>query len=254
MGRPAGADAHDVRAGGDPRIIDHRRRRRGDEDDQIGAAHRRFSGVGGNDRDACRRAHVVDELLAAVRPRRPDPDLLNLPHELIRLEMAARLHAAANNRQCGSIGPAEKPRRHRGDGRGPRFRDVATVHDREQRAGLRIEQQDGREVRGQVLRMVVGKHRDQLGAEACRCRHVGRHQAKVGFARTHHQHRAHRLQHFARRVLGKSGFHGRDQIAHRQQRVHLLLGQEAKMLSHCSFAAVRIVLAWMVMIASRSCA
>ena len=58
---------------------------------------------------------------------------------------------------------ARRDRRHR---RGARLGDVAAVHQRQQRAGVRIEQQDRRQVRGQVLLVVLAEHRHQLRAEA----------------------------------------------------------------------------------------
>ena len=63
-------------------------------------------------------------------------------------------------------------------------------------------------------------------------RHVRRHQAEVGLRRADRQHRPHRLQHFAGREARERRFHGRDEIAHRQQGLDLLFGQEAEVLGH----------------------
>ena len=78
------------------------------------------------------RAHVVDEPLAALRARRPDAHLLQLPHVLQRLEVAARLHAAADDRQRRPASArAKEPRRHGRHRGGARLGDVAAVHQRD---------------------------------------------------------------------------------------------------------------------------
>ena len=238
LSRPAGADAHDMRALRHPRILDHRRRRCGDQHDQVGAAHRRLCRFCRDDRHRHPAAHVVHELLAAPRFRRPDPHLLQLTNELIGLEMTARLHAAADDGERRRLGSRQEASRDRRDRGGAGLGDVAAIHDRLQRPGLRIEQQDRRQVGRQIALVVFTKHRDQLRAEARRRRHIGRHQSEVRLRRSDREHRSDRLQHFARRELGQRRFHRRNQIRHRQQRVDVLFGQETKVLSH----AVRIVL------------
>ena len=138
----------------------------------------------------CRRAklrrrvpgHLRHEALAAGLPRRPDADLAERAHFGQRLEMAARLHARAEDRQRRRLGSREVPRRHRRNGRGSRLGDVTAVEDGLERAGVRIQQDDGGQVRRKAARLVAVEHGDELRAEPRRLRDVGRHDAEVRLA------------------------------------------------------------------------
>ncbi len=74
--------------------------------------------------------------------------------------------------------------------------------------------------------VVARVHGHQLRADRRRIVERRGHDPEVGPVRAHLDHRAHGLLDGARGELRQRAFHGRDQIAHRQHRAHVGLGQQ----------------------------
>ena len=109
----------------------------------------------------------------------PDADLGQRPDVADRLEVAARLHARADDAEHARVRPRQMLHRHRGDRRRPRFGDVAAIHHRHQRAGRVIEQHDGGQVRRQAALVIAVVDGDELGAHGRRIVKRRGHDAEV---------------------------------------------------------------------------
>ena len=125
----AGADRVDVRAVRDPGAEDHRLGRRRDRADDVGSFHglahrrRRLDGNAVPERGFVREATRAREV-AAAHPHAPDR-----PHQEHRLEVRARLHAGADDREQGGVLARERARRDRRRGRGTDGGDRGRVDD-----------------------------------------------------------------------------------------------------------------------------
>jgi hypothetical protein len=148
------------------------------------------------------------------------------------LRVAACLHAGAEDRERRGVGPRHVPRRHGRHSRRPRFGDVAAVHERDERAGVRVEQEDGRQMRRQAAPVVLAEDRHDLRAELRRIGYIGRHQAVVGLRGPHRQD-THRLQHLTGRERASAVSIDAMRSASGRSAV-TWLGEEAETLRHAA--------------------
>lgn len=131
--------------------------------------------------------------------------------------MTARLHTRPDDGEHRSARKREMTDRNCGHGGRPRFSDVAPVHDRKQRAGVRIQQDNGSQMRREILRRIVTKDRDQLRSKRRDRSGVGRHGGEERMSGRDLDDRADGLVHLSSRELRQSALHRFDEICHRQK-------------------------------------
>ena len=147
----------------------------------------------------------------------PNPDLFETADVRQHFEMSRGLHAGAEQRQHLRVRRGQRIRRHRGNGRGPHFGDVTSIHERQWFAGFRIEQRDDRHVRRQFRARIVRIERHHLYSHRIARR---RHDAEE--AAVLREHTTQRLFPFSRRELRQHPAHCLDQLVDAKQPPNLL--------------------------------
>ncbi len=179
------------------------------------------------------RRHRGNEAIDAGASRTPDAHVAQVAHARDRFEVAACLDTRADDRQGRRILVRQPLDGHRGHGGRARFGDETSVHQRQQRAGVRIEQHDGGEMRRHIPFGIALENSDELGAECGPGRHVRRHQAVETARFADLQHGPDRLRDAAGGKVGERDLHRFDEIVHRQQRLHIVFVEHDRHTTDC---------------------
>ena len=160
-GGRAGADGVDVRAGREPRVLEHRALGAGGDDDHVGALarppgpSRRPRGLRGR-RAAPRRGRSVG---------RVDADLVPRAHTGERDEMRARLDPGAEHAEHAGAVAGQRASGHRGDRGGADLGDRRGVEDRRRHARVAVVERHRALVGVQAPRRVAAHDADHLEPE-----------------------------------------------------------------------------------------
>ena len=189
--RPAGADRIDVHPWGQPLSCEHRRRRARRGNDYVGVTNRRLRVFRSLDREGEARRRLPRELVGVLARPAGHPNARDRPHERDRLQMSARLHARADDREDTGVRAGEQARRKRRHCRGANRGDCRGVEHRAQLARLAVGQQHLSLVTVEAFRRVPGHHAEDLHAEdSLWAGTMSRHPGHRTLRARQHEHRA----------------------------------------------------------------
>ena len=222
--RPARSDRDHVRAALDPFAPDDRRRRGRGQHDEVGIGDGELGRVGSDQRRIGPAFHLGNEPVLMIRRGAPDADLRQLEDPFHRQQVTARLNARPDDRHHGGFVSPEHFGRYRGDCRRSPFGDARAVHERDECAGVRTEEANGREMGRQARFGVTAEDRDEFRAHGGRLAHERWHHGKEMLI-SRLDHRSHRLDDPAGRETLERRAHGIDERVEVDQPGHLVAGQ-----------------------------
>jgi hypothetical protein len=156
------------------------------------------------------RFHFANEVFESW-PGTPDGDFLEGAARGENGHVSSRLHAAAENRKTADRAGGEMP----GGGCGGRgsahFSEIPAVQVRTKRAGARVEQQDGCEVRWEMSEPISLEHGDDLHAQRPDIFNEGWHDAHVILRRAYREDGPDRADDAAITESREGGFHRVDE-------------------------------------------